>query len=67
MQVGIPSLQVERDSAAQVGLCFLKASQRIENRAEGGVSIVVIRALLYRDAGGLEGFRILFLPVQGLA
>ena len=50
-----------------MGFCLLKATQRIENRAEVSMGLRVIRALLYRDAGHLKGFLVLCLIVQEYA
>ena len=66
MQVGVLCLRVEHERAAQVDLCFLKATQRIENQAEVGMGLIVIRALLYRDADCLKRFLVAALLVQGI-
>ena len=50
-----------------MGLCLLETTQRIENCAEVVMSLRVIRALLYRDAGHLKGFLVLCLIVQDYA
>ena len=67
MTVGIPGLRVECDDAAQVVLGFLIPAQRNEHLTEGVMGLEVIRALLYRDAGGIESLLIPALIIQGLA
>ena len=65
--MGISRLWVEREGAAQVGFGFLGTSQHIENRAKVKMSLGVFRALLYGDAGCVEGFLIPALLVQSVA
>ena len=67
MTVDIPCLRIERNSATQRFLCFLISAQRSEDLTEGGMGLKVIRALLYRDAGGIESLLIPALIIQGLA